>query len=455
MKARFFIFSICIAFFVNMGHAYISADINNAVNIYTTNKALAVSNLLKIYESNNAYLDFIGTYLFDEQSYRLYRDFLRAIPPSSETVSDLVVMDLLTLQTTYLIHDLEAYLDEFLTPDAVLISYSDQVLDETIVGYLTNYLTNRSVFTLLSEAYKLQAQTKVFDKILIRSAPNQNLSNQTISNYVIKSWYTVQRDLTALLDTFELTNGVMNGIRLQSLYLSGRYDDVVDEYTAHPVLFDEEQLIKIQIDLNYVLSDSYFQLGDHTNSQYYLDQVKFPWSYDVGEMTFLNRIAMEQYESAEYQLNFIKDEEKQLFFSMLLSLLTGYTDDTIYEIQSYILDVESDHEFLPEALLLYHAYFLNPDLFEDTLSMIVDSLLNEDSSPLESFPLTYAYLKSGEESDSGSEAVDDYLLYQQALKLMEDGQSAEAQEILTELIVTEGTSPLIKSLAVYKLRDLS
>ncbi len=447
MKSFLFIIAMGLAISTVYGiSGTVTLDV--AVRLYSTDKASAVRILNTLYQKDPAQFNIIKNQLKNREQYLLYRDFLLSLPAEKNVMAELVSMDLLTGEYNAALAHLQDYLI-WGDPQEAGAQYAEYLLRPMIWEKFSTTVSNTSIRKTLQWAALSRKQPARFDKLLLSLELKGSVSAQEVSQYLLDSWTFGPRDVSQLLKQYSLEKQTsLEPLVLYSLFVEEKYQKVAD----WPVPVQMDAYATLQLDYYYMVSQAAFFLGDYTRSLSALDHLASPWRYDVENLRVLCLMGLDRYKDARNRLRLVKSRDDAEFYALLMDILEKRPGLDV-RLAAYMDESTTARSHQLEVMLLSYTAIKDPEDVPAIAGLIKAHLLGKQPQP------TSNVLASVYQGDQFSETVNDPVLagffrYRSAGDLILSGKKSEAEKILMAILEDTDTSPLVRSLAVYRLRNL-
>lgn len=443
--------------------ASVVSDIENAISVYSTNTARGIEVLLQVYNGKHADLQVFKGVLYERQSYQLYSELLARLPLGKETANETLQMDLILGRTSGFLSDLSNYL-KFENASSAAEKYADLIvknpscLDFLAAGY------QPGLFLVLKNSYIRMKQFAQFDAFLSKTGTNSGIPAAEVKTYLKESWPFKQRNLANILEAFALGKDPdMTVYSAASAFASGDYPGTLEYFsTLQPELRKKEAQYKaLQVDLPYLFFYSLFRQSRYRDALQDIGRFYFPDQNDLSELRFLCYLGLDDLKNAAREINSMRENSKRYFYAGMLLILENPSNGMDY-FERYLQELDESQIHLPETMLVYYASVKTPQKIPALSDMIKRSLLFRETSPVKDLALTYAFVLSPGDARNNrtadwpggmNSAVSGYIKYALSLSKKSSGDEPGAKKILNELIRSTNTSPLVRSMAIYQMRN--
>lgn len=449
--------ALIITVFYGQISAGVMQDIDKAVSLYPISPTIAVDGLVAANRDSTRNYRIIVQRLTTLQQYNLLMDFYRALPVDMKTANNIFALVLKTGIYDNLVADYENHL-KFTTVYKIAQFYNTIITEPTTSKYFESHITNYNVLKLLEASYILNKRFQQFDDILLHSKLNDSNSLKLVGYYVQENWRKKHRDIKALIQAYRLDNEpLFQGMIAYSEFMRGNYKTTINSYKDIESKIDTKLIGANKMDFPYIIGYSYFRLADYKKALAYFDKVHYPWDYDISRLTLLCYLGMDKPYLARSQLPMIKNGDAVAFYDALFDFITDNTNKAIAKTEEYIANLEAEHQYILEALLLAFTYYKSPKDLPIVVDVVKMSLLFQPPIIIKNISLSAALSEAkGSPADkTTSSYINDFIAYKKAIALIQAHESTSAKDILLDIIKSPKSSQLIRSLAIYQLRQIS
>lgn len=433
--------------------ADVTQSIQKAVALFPEQPEQSVNILKSQYEASPQEWLRIKSLLLAGEHYSLYHSFLKSLRPELKVYQELVRMDFLMKEPDAALGHIQVLLS-WTDPAAIGKSYSEYLIRPELSVRYTPYLTNTQYRQIIVWAFLSQNNVRGLDTMLYSPDFSRYYEKQEVRDYILRSWSYRNRDVGDLLTRYHLESDPdLQPFHLVSLYLRGDYSGMLKISPPQ----NKEQYSALEIDYPYLLSRARFFLGQYDESQLALQKCYFPWRYDLEALNMMNMIGLSQWGKARLRLRLLKSHDEREFFGIFLDLVQHKTNAIPAQLERYHTQAAMARSYQQEVMLITYTWYQDIKSLDKVTELIrQDILQNFHSYPAEPelAGLYSEYRQQKYTAEFRENVLSSFSKYQQALILSGQGRRDQAQGILLSLMEDEQASSLIRSLAVYQLRDI-
>jgi hypothetical protein len=347
----------------------------------------------------------------------------------------------------------------FFTADSVADKYPDLLVRSTTYLELLDANYSGDLFRILKTASIRMKKLNLFDGFLESASARGKVDPQEVKRYIFESWQVKQRDLQPLLEGYQLANDPdLSVLGIYFAYLSGDFSKALNGYpgTYTASQGKENDIKPLRIDLPYILVTALFREGRYREATRDIRRVYFPERNDLPEIRYLSYLGLGEWKNAAAEIASMRSESKTWFYTGLDMVLENPSNGMEY-LEKYIQELDESQEYLSSSLLLYYAMVKKPERTSQASEQVKRSLLYRDTAPVDDLPLSYAFVRRAstlEGSAKPNGTVAGFVRYKLALDWARNGKKEDAKKAMFDLIRATNTSPVIRSLAVYRAREM-
>lgn len=437
-------------------------DINRAAEMYPADSGQALEKLTALYRDGKAGLPLIKSILYEKQFHQLYSDFLDRIPPNRETADEKLQMLLILGKKEGFPAALSNYL-RYYPPVSVADKYSDLLYKNGTYLEILHDTRSRELFGIMKDAALRARKTARFDTFLEKEAPaapgptNGGIEAADVKKYILESWPFRQRNLGKLLEAYRLDKDP--DLSVFRVYFNNLSGDFAGSLAFYPGLYQDSQkkereLRALQIDLPFLFETALFREGRYREAVRDIRRVYFPERNDLPELRYLSFLGLGDMQNAAAEIPSMRNTSKVFFYSGMSALLSNPSNGMEY-FEKYIQEPDETQQHLSASLLVYYAMVKKTEKSTAAAELVMNTMLFRETSPVAGLPLSYGYVPGRADSpDQPGGNIGSYVRYRKALDWAQTGKKEESKKALYDLIRNTNGSPVIRSLATYRAREM-